>query len=101
MTITVNNVQLVVDEAMVASNDPDEVAAFVATYNASLGTAVSAITAAAATADFTTTQVAAQDGFFTIGANTTDLKFVADAGSPGVPPSGFPGGGTHGICSRL
>ena len=45
--------------------------------------------------------MAAQDGFFTIGPNTTDLKFVADAGSPGVPPSGYPVGGTNGVDSGL
>jgi hypothetical protein len=101
MTITVNNVQLIVDEAMLASNDPDEVGAFAATYNLALGSAVSAITPAAATTDFSTTQVAAQDGFFTIGPNTTDLSFVASGGSPGVPPTNFPVGGTNGIDSGL
>ena len=97
MTITVNNVQVTVDEDMVTLNDPDEVASF-APFNGSLTAAVAAITGAAPTLDFTTTQFAAQDNFFTIGVNTTDLRFVADGGDP---PTGFPVGGTNGVDSGL
>jgi len=97
MTITVNNVFVTVDEDMVTLNDPDEVGSF-SPFSASLTTALGNITKAATTADFTATQIAAQNGFFTIGANTTDLRFVADAGNP---PTGFPVGGTAGVDSGL
>lgn len=90
MTITVNNVQLTVDEDMLPLLDGDEVAAFAPFgANATLIAAVNAIAAnaAAPTADFTTTQIASQDGFFTIGENTTTVSFVA---SNGTPPATFP-----------
>ena len=106
MTITVNNVQLTVDEDMLPLLDGDEVASFAPFgANQTLIDAVDAIAvnAAAPTADFTTTQIAAQDGFFAIGANTTSLSFVSDTGSagpPAVPPAGFPTSGS-GIDSGL
>ena len=96
MPLDVNNTFVTVDEDLLAVNDPDEVAAFLATYNSSLNSAVSAINGRAATADFTTRQIAAQDNFFTLGANTTDLKFVQNAAG-----TAFPVGGTSGIDSGL
>jgi hypothetical protein len=86
MTITVNNVQLTVDEDMPPVNpavDADEVASF-APFAGADGTALAAIidglTKAAPTADFTTTQIAVEAGLLTVGANTTAVGFASTAG---------------------
>jgi uncharacterized protein DUF5801 len=89
MPLDVNNVFLTVDEDQVTpNNDGDEVASFTPTYNASLAAAVAAISTAPPTAVFGTTQIAGQDNFFTIGANTNDLKFVQNLGGTAFPTAG-------------
>jgi hypothetical protein len=99
MTITVNNVQLIVDEAMLASNDPDEVGAFAADLQLSARVGGVGHYASRRHNRLQHDTGSGPGRVLHDRPNTTDLSFVASGGSPGVPPTNFPVGGTNGIDS--